>query len=93
MKKLILFAIITSTFSVFNPLKAKTKTPIAVENNTRKEYAEGWKKGYCEGWKDVKGKHAICPATPHTPVPEMGKKSYQDGYNRGFKAGIKAAKR
>jgi hypothetical protein len=55
------------------------------------DYCDGWKDGYCEGWKDVKGAYAICPITPICPIPEMGRDRFKDGYNRGFKAGSKAA--
>ena len=57
------------------------------------DYCEGWEDGYCEGWKDVKGKYAICPITPICPIPKIGKDHYRDGYNRGFKAGMRKARR
>lgn len=47
---------------------------------------------YCDGWKDVKGEFAICPITPICPIPEIGKDDFRGGYNRAFKAGMKAAR-
>ena len=58
------------------------------------EYNEGWKDGYCEGWKDVKGQFAYCPYPPYPPYPKYDcPKGYRCGYNRGFKAGMRAAQR
>lgn len=62
------------------------------QTHVEKTYCDGWEDGYCEGWKDVKGELAICPVTPVCPIPEVDKTRYQDGYNRGFKAGTKKAK-
>ena len=57
------------------------------------DYCEGWDDGYCEGWKDVKGQYAICPIPPICPIPKIDcNKGYRCGYNRGFKAGMKAAR-
>lgn len=58
------------------------------------DYCDGWEDGYCEGWKDVKGQHAICPITPICPIAKIEcSEGYKCGYNRGFKAGMKAAKK
>ena len=57
------------------------------------DFCDGWEDGYCEGWKDVKAQHAICPITPICPIPEVGQDTYRGGYNRGFKAGSRAAQR
>ena len=57
------------------------------------DFDEGWEDGYCEGWKDVKGQLALCPLTPLPPLPPLGKDTYRGGYNMGFKAGMKAAKK
>ena len=54
-------------------------------------YCDGWEDGYCEGWRDEKGQFALCPVTPVCPVPLVGTDTYKGGYNRGFKAGLKAA--
>lgn len=58
-----------------------------------KDYCEGWKDGYCEGWKDVKGQLSICPIAPICPLAKIDcNKGYTCGYNRGFKAGMAAAR-
>ena len=58
------------------------------------DYCDGWKDGYCEGWKDVKGRYAICPITPICPIAKLEcMEGYRCGYNRGFKAGMRAAYR
>lgn len=58
------------------------------------DYCDGWEDGYCEGWKDVKGQYAICPIPPICPIAKIEcNEGYRCGYNRGFKAGIKAAKK
>ncbi|MBT4779990.1 MAG: hypothetical protein P8P19_03085 [Polaribacter sp.] len=95
MKKLVLVAVmaIGTTFlmsftKAFNEKKVKTEVVVM-----QSDYEEGWEDGYCEGWKDVKGQYAICPITPICPIPEIGcSEGYKCGYNRGFKAGMKAAK-
>lgn len=57
------------------------------------DYCDGWEDGYCEGWKDVKGQFAICPIAPICPIAEIDcSEGYRCGYNRGFKAGMKAAR-
>ncbi|MDP2685002.1 MAG: hypothetical protein Q8P20_08275 [bacterium] len=92
MKKVIIIATLISGFAVltaFKPTKnlEMTKTETVVVN----EFCDGWEDGYCEGWKDVKGSYAICPITPICPIAEIGQDSYRGGYNRGFKAGMRAA--
>ena len=59
-------------------------------STTSTDYCDGWEDGYCEGWKDVKGQFSICPIAPICPMATMDCNS---GYNRGFKAGIKTAKK
>ena len=94
MKKLVLVAVmaIGTTFlmsftKAFNEKKVKTEVVVM-----QSDYEEGWEDGYCEGWKDVKGEFAICPITPICPIPEIGKDDFRGGYNRAFKAGMKAAR-
>jgi hypothetical protein len=58
------------------------------------DYCDGWEEGYCEGWKDVKGQMALCPLTPLCPLAKFEcSDGFRCGYNRGFKAGIKAARK
>lgn len=60
----------------------------------RTDYCEGWESGYCQGWKDVKGQFSICPIAPVCPIATMDcSNGYKCGYNRGFKAGMKAARK
>ena len=56
------------------------------------DYCDGWEAGYCEGWRYEKGVNAVCPIAPVCPIPELGRDKYQDGYNKGFTKGQKAAK-
>ncbi len=73
----------------YKPITSPGKEPKTETATT--DFCDGWEDGYCEGWKDVKGQLAICPITPICPIPEIGQNSYRGGYNRGFKAGMKAA--
>lgn len=58
------------------------------------DYCDGWEDGYCEGWKDVKGQYAICPIAPVCPVPEIECfEGWKCGYNRGFKKGMRDARK
>ena len=66
---------------------------VSSELNIKTEFCEGWEDGYCEGWKDVKGQFSICPVTPICPIPPIGKDNYKGGYNEGFKAGMKKARK
>ena len=88
MKKLIyILAIISSVVLVSSyTIKKEFKEPVQYD-----DYCDGWEDGYCEGWRDIKGQFAICPITPICPLPDIGRDRYRDGYNRGFKAGARAA--
>lgn len=51
--------------------------------------------GFCEGWSDgykagycYQQYGCIPPIVPICPIPNIGEDSYQDGYNRGFLAGL-----
>lgn len=66
---------------------------VSSEIDTKTEFCKGWEEGYCEGWKDVKGQFSICPVTPICPIPPIGKDNYKGGYNEGFKAGMKKARK
>ena len=55
--------------------------------------------GFCSGWEDgyqagycYENYSCISPIVPICPIPRVGEDSYQNGYNRGFMAGIKARK-
>lgn len=65
---------------------------IAPNKATQTEFCDGWEEGYCEGWRDVRGDLVPCPPNPPCPVPAFGQNTYKHGYNRAFKAGMKAAK-
>lgn len=90
MKKLFLITIIISSFAVLTAFNSTNTNNL---KEVKSEYHEGWDDGYCEGWKDVKGKHAYCPYPPYPPYPKYPKSidSYQDGYNDGFKRGMRDA--
>ena len=94
MKKVFFISTLISAFAVLTAFTTSDnnnfpKTEIKLSN----EFCDGWEDGYCEGWKDIKGQFAICPITPICPIPEIGQDSYRGGYNRGFKAGSRAAQR
>jgi len=92
MKKFFLIVLIISSFSLLNSFKnSEIYAKHYFVHSINSDYSEGWKDGYCEGWKDVKEKNAVCPVTPVCPVPEVGKNTYKDGYNRGFKKGMSDA--
>lgn len=73
MKKLI-FAI---TF-----LLALATSAFAFGNAFCDGYKAGYQSGYCYGEYSC-----IKPIPPICPIPRIGEKSYQDGYNRGFLVG------
>jgi hypothetical protein len=93
MKKVFFIATIISTFAVLTAFMTSNTNSSKTEITHESDYCDGWEDGYCEGWKDVKGQYAICPITPICPIPEIGKERYKDGYNRGFKAGSRAAQK
>ena len=96
MKNLVTVLVMLIGVSSLVSFKSIKENTIKTENVILiNDYSEGWKDGHCEGWKDVKGEYAICPITPIPPIPEIGQSSdsYRDGYNTGFKAGMRAAKK
>lgn len=93
MKKVFFIATFISAFAVLTAFTTSDNNSTKTEITLASDYCDGWKDGYCEGWKDVKGQYAICPITPICPIPEIGKDRYKDGYNRGFKAGSRAAQK
>ncbi|MGA2445796.1 MAG: hypothetical protein ABSG50_10265 [Opitutaceae bacterium] len=56
-------------------------------------YVAGWNDGWAEGWKYVKGKYSYPPYPPYPAYPQAGRDTYQDGYNDGFMAGQREAKK
>lgn len=93
MKKLMIITALLSGFAVVTAFRpANNVESTKIESVAASEFCEGWEDGYCEGWKDVKGQLALCPLTPLCPLPELGQDSYRGGYNRGFKAGMRAAR-
>lgn len=52
---------------------------------------------FCDGWEDgYKARYCyrqyacLPPLVPLCPLPRLGEETYQDGYNRGFLAGLNA---
>ena len=93
MKNLAIVLVMLIGVSSLLSFKSIKDTTIKTENVVLiNDYSEGWKDRYCEGWKDVKGMYANCPNTPNCPNPlNSCMEGYRCGYNRGFKAGMKAA--
>jgi hypothetical protein len=91
MNKLIFLATTVGVFLLVSSFTTRDSNNIRTETSIVSDYCDGWEDGYCEGWKDVKGSMALCPLTPLCPLSELGKDRYRDGYNRGFKAGSRAA--
>ena len=94
MRKIFFIVAILSGFAAltaFTTSNFESSTKTEVSGNS--DFCDGWEDGYCEGWKDVKGSMALCPLTPLCPLPELGQDTYRGGYNRGFKAGSRAAQK
>ena len=60
------------------------------QSNFSNGFSDGYKKGYCQN----QGIGCMSPIPPIAPIPKIGENmnSYQDGYNRGFEAGLNAQK-
>jgi hypothetical protein len=54
--------------------------------NAQEGFCSGWEKGYHEGYCYNKN-YGCYPTIPVCPIPNIGRDSYIDGYNRGFIAG------
>jgi len=94
---IICLVVIVSTFLCsFTVSSISIDQPITETLNTSwgTEFSKGFKDGFCGGWKDVKGQFSICPIAPIPPIPKIGQSSdsYRDGYNTGFKAGMRKAR-
>lgn len=88
MKKLIF---ILALFVVGAAFTTTTNDQVSIVTTQQSDFCKGWVDGWCEGWKDVKGQYAVCPVAPICPIPNIGQDTYKGGYNRGFKAGSRAA--
>tara|TARA_B110000116_G_C16199415_1_gene300201 strand:- start:75 stop:368 length:294 start_codon:yes stop_codon:yes gene_type:complete len=95
MKKILSIACVLSfSFLLFgftpNNIDKNTSTNVVVKS----EFDKGFEDGWCEGWKDVKGQNSFCPFAPFPPFPTLSQSSdsYRDGYNTGFKAGMRKAR-
>ena len=87
-------------FSILSIILFMSNTSIfsettSAEETYKTEFCEGFEDGHCEGWRDVKGQYALCPLTPLCPLPKLGQSSdsYRDGYNTGFKRGMRDARK
>lgn len=50
-------------------------------------FCEGWRAGYKAGY--CYGEYyCIAPIAPLCPIPDIGERSYMDGYERGFLVGM-----
>jgi hypothetical protein len=97
MKKIVLVAVmaIGTTFLMsFTDSNSMKEVKEVKEMIVQSDFDKGFEDGHCEGWKDVKGEYSICPISPIPPIPKIGQSSdsYRDGYNTGFKAGMRAAR-
>ena len=52
-------------------------------------FCDGWSDGYIEGYCYQKF-GCLQPLVPLCPLPRIGEKTYQDGYNLGFLVGLSA---
>lgn len=96
MKKILLFGFAFTFFMSLTAFNYNSQNEsIVSENAPQSDYSDGWKEGWCEGWIYIKGKRSRCNTVsrPYPPYPKFGHNSYKDGYNDGFTAGMKAAKR
>lgn len=88
---LTVFSLILFSFSSSDFEQQNNTTTIQILLET--EFEKGFAEGYCEGWKDVRG-NVNCPNAPNAPNPINGQSedSWKDGYNTGFKRGMKDAR-
>jgi len=95
MKKIVLVAVMAIGTTFLMSFKGSTNVKEVKEVVMQSDFDKGFEDGHCEGWKDVKGEYSICPIAPIPPIPKIGQSSnsYRDGYNTGFKAGMRAARK
>jgi len=60
---------------------------MAAEISAYGDFCSGWNNGYKAGYCYQKG-YCLPPIPPLCPFPNLGEDSYDDGYNRGFLAGL-----
>lgn len=84
MKKLILFSLL-SILLVDYHAECKNAT---ITTEIQSAYCDGWADGYVAGYCYNESNGCIKPMVPMCPMAEIGKNTYQDGYNRGFLRGM-----
>lgn len=47
-------------------------------------FSDGYQEGYCDG-----NAYCVKPIPPICPIPNIGESTFRDGYNRGFKEGLR----
>jgi hypothetical protein len=83
MKRLLLLFLLIATIAISNT-NYNFNTITFVETNS--DYCQGWKAGYKAGYCYEKV-YCLEPLTPLCPLPQIGRNSYEDGYNDGFVKG------
>jgi len=92
MTKTIQILLVVSTMLTSNSFtKVIDFDSVTESSKIQDNYCDGWEDGYKAGWcYEVVG--CVDPIVPVCPVPTVNCNSgYKCGYNRGFKAGMKAA--
>jgi len=84
MKKLIILLFVVFTTLVYSKEFTVNKTiDYSVEYS---DYCDGWKAGYKAGYC-YQQVYCLEPLPPLCPLPQIGRNSYEDGYNDGFVKG------
>ena len=74
MKKLLLVLLYTLPLIIFTSMQ-------------KSNYCEGWFAGYPQGYCYDEPYNCIPPPTPICPIPDIGRNTYEDGYQDGFMKG------
>lgn len=56
------------------------------------DFCQGWREGYCRGYRSLAGQRAVCPTTPKCPKRDIDERTYNHGFDKGFKKGYMDAK-